>query len=288
MPLIVLPLFSDIFNEGIWKEAAALEDQGLHGLASRLQRSVLQARAPATTTMYYRAFKKWKDFAFYAIKWAHEMAGMVSPTDNQLVSRVRDAAKRILGAARPNRKEPITIEVLNDMVGRADLSNILQLRNVCLYALSYAGFFRSAEVLNIRMNHIYFQEGYMVIKVEKSKTDQLRLGDEVVIAQSGGRVCPVSLLKTYLSKFDIDPLSSEFIFRPLVKTKSSYKLVQKDKPISYTTFRDQLAQSLQNVVPDPSVYGTHSMKKRKSIAAKDGYVKDDIFSRLKVSKSLGL
>ena len=155
MPLIVLPLFSDIFNEGIWKEAAALEDQGLQGLASRLQRSVLQARAPATTTMYYRAFKKLKDFAFsnlkktsflpispihvalylqhvlkstrscssvdtafYAIKWAHEMAGTVSPTDNQLVSRVREAAKRILGAARPSRKEPITIEVLNDMVGR--------------------------------------------------------------------------------------------------------------------------------------------------------------------------
>ena len=161
--------------------------------------------------MYYRAFKKWKDFAFsnlkkisflpispihvalylqhvlestrscssvdtafYAIKWAHEMAGMVSPTDNQLVSRVREAAKRILGAARPNRKEPITIEVLNDMVGRADLSNILQLRNVCLYPLSYAGFFRSEEVLNIRMNHIYFHERYMLIKVEKSKTNQLR------------------------------------------------------------------------------------------------------------------
>ena len=346
MPLIVLPLFSEIFNEGIWKEAAALEDQGLQGLASRLQRSVLQARAPATTTMYFRAFKKWKDFAlsnlkktsflpispihvalylqhvlestrscssvdtaFYAIKWAHEMAGMVSPTDNQLVSRVREAAKRILGAARPNRKEPITIEVLNDMVGRADLSNILQLRNVCLYALSYAGFFRSEEVLNIRMNHIYFHEGYMLIKVEKSKTDQLRQGDEVVIAQSGGRVCPVSLLKTYLSKLDIDPLSSEFIFRPLVKTKSSYKLVQKDKPISYTTFRDQLAKSLQNVVPDPSVYGTHSFRsggasraansgvsdrvfqrhgRWKSVAAKDGYVKDDISSRLQVSKSLGL
>ena len=150
--------------------------------------------------MYYRAFKKWKDFAFsnlkktsflpispihvalylqhvlestrscssvdtafYAIKWAHEMAGMVSPTDNQLVSRVREAAKRILGAARPNRKEPITIEVLNDMVGRADLSNILQLRNVCLYALSYAGFFRSEEVLNIRMYHIYFHDRFRAV-----------------------------------------------------------------------------------------------------------------------------
>ena len=28
----------------------------------------------------------------------------------------------------------------------ADLSNVLQLRNVCLYVLSYLGFFRSEEV----------------------------------------------------------------------------------------------------------------------------------------------
>ena len=86
--------------------------------------------------MYDRAFRKWKDFAlrkkelsyflanpmhvavylqyvlestrssasvdtaFYSIKWAHESAGLVSPTDNPLVSSVRDAAKRILGTKR--------------------------------------------------------------------------------------------------------------------------------------------------------------------------------------------
>ena len=58
---------------------------------------------------------------------------MASPTDNQLVSRVREAAKKILGAGRPNRKEPLSIEVLKDIVEGADLSNILQLRNVYLY-----------------------------------------------------------------------------------------------------------------------------------------------------------
>ena len=305
MPLIALPLFSDIFNEGIWKEAAALEDQSLQGLASRLQRSVLQARAPATTTMYYREFNKWKDFAFSNLKKTsflpispiHVALYLQHVLESTRSSSSVDTAFYAIKWARPNKKEPITIEVLNDMVGRADLSNILHLRNVCLYALSYAGFFRSEEVLNIRMNHIYFHEGYMLIKVEKSKTDKLRQGDEVVIAQSGG------------SKLVIDPLSSEFIFRPLVKTKSSYKLVQNDKPISYTTFRDQLAKSLQNVVPDPSVYGTHSFRsggasraansgvtdrvfqrhgRWKSVAAKDGYVKDDISLRLLVSKSLGL
>ena len=212
------------------------------------------------------------DSALYAIKWAHEIAGMASPRDNQVVSRVREAAKRILGAGKANRKEPISTDVLKDIVDSVDLSNILHFGNVCLYVLAYAGFFRSEEVLDIRMNHIYFQEGCMIIKVEKRNTDQLRQGDQVVIAQSGGSVCPVFLLKT-------DPHSNEFIFRQLVKTKSSHKLTQKNKPISYTTFRDQLAKSLQNVVPDPSAYGTHSFRSGGASRAANSGVSDRLFQR---------
>ena len=190
----------------------------------------------------------------------------------------------------------------------ADLSNVLQLRNVCLYLLSYAGFFRSEEVLNIRMSHIRFYEGFMTIRVDKSKTDQLRQGDKVVIVKSEGNVCPVFLLKDSLKKLDISPNSSEFIFPPLIKTKLPCKLVQVDKHISYATFRGQLTKSLQSILPDPSVYRTHSFRSRgasraansgvsdiifqrhgrwKSVAAKD-YIKDDMSSRLVVSKSLGL
>ena len=82
----------------------------------------------------------------------------------------------------------------------------------------------------------------MTVKVDKSKIDQLRQGDEVVIAQSEGNVCPVFLLKENVKKLDNSPDCSEFIFQPLVKTKLSYKLVQVDKHISYATFRGQLAK----------------------------------------------
>ena len=71
--------------------------------------------------------------AFYAIKWAYEIAGMESPTDNQVVSRVREAAKRILRAGRPNRKEPISGEVLKETVEGADLSMSCSLETcVCM------------------------------------------------------------------------------------------------------------------------------------------------------------
>ena len=73
--------------------------------------------------------------------------------------------------------------------------------------------------------------------------------------------------------------------------------------------RGQLNKRLQSIVLDPSVYGTDSFQsggassaansgvndrvfqrhgRWKSVAAKDGYVKDDTSSRLAVSKSLGL
>ena len=84
-------------------------------------------------------------------------------------------------------------------------------------------------------------------------------------------------MKIYLRKLDIDPHSNEFIFRSLVKTKSSYKLTQKNKPISYTTFRDQLAKSLKNVVPDPSVYGTHSFRSGGASRAANSRVNDRLF-----------
>ena len=112
-------LFTDIFNEGIWKETETFQDPYLQSLTPRLQTSVLSARALTTTNIYHQAFGKWMDFtlsklnfsflpakpvhvavylqhvlestnssssvdtAFYTINWANEIVGVASPTDNQ-------------------------------------------------------------------------------------------------------------------------------------------------------------------------------------------------------------
>ena len=153
-----------------------LEHPDLTNLADRMKSTVLMSRATGTVDGYTPAFNRWKEFAsrfgevtsfpadplpvaiylqyllettsscssvdaaFYGIKWAHETAGLVSPTDSLLVVAVRDASKRILGTARSNRKEPITPELLKSIVGGANLSSGLELRNVCLYLLCFAGF----------------------------------------------------------------------------------------------------------------------------------------------------
>ena len=56
------------------------------------------------------------DAAFYGIKWAHSLAGIPSPTANPIVEAVRSASKRIFGTATVNLKEPISSNVIRDII----------------------------------------------------------------------------------------------------------------------------------------------------------------------------
>ena len=126
-----------------WREISETDDEELLRLGDRIQRTVIASRAPNTVTSYLRSLKRWKlftqqhqsisyfpaqpthvalylqhiletngsyqsvDEAFYALKWAHTIAGVPSPTDNSIVNFVREGARRILGTSQTNRKHEI-------------------------------------------------------------------------------------------------------------------------------------------------------------------------------------
>ena len=88
----------------------------------------------------------------------------------------------------------------------------------CMF-FSFAGFFRFDDVPRIRRNDIFFNKGFMVIKVPKSKNDQLRRGDEVVISELPSPACPVKLLKKYFTKLQIPPDSRDLILDPFLRAR---------------------------------------------------------------------
>ena len=56
--------FPDIFKSGFWNfDQDALQDGSIQGLADRLKTTVLSAKANSTSLLYYRAYRKWKQFA---------------------------------------------------------------------------------------------------------------------------------------------------------------------------------------------------------------------------------
>ncbi|CAH3158229.1 unnamed protein product, partial [Porites lobata] len=265
---------ADVFTTGFWKDLSAVEDESLKELASRLEATVLASRAPGTTDAYSRSFARWKKFAssksefqhfpaktehvalylqhlidtthsqsavdsaIYAIQWAHTMAAIPSPTNSPIIHAIREAAKRLVGTRPVNKKEPISAGMITKL-----------LRNVCIFILAYAGFFRIQEVLHIKYGGIYFNSGYVVINVDVSKTDHLRKGNEVVISVgSGEKTCPVKILRRYLTEVESYPDQSDhFVFRALSKCKSGHKLVAINRPVSYSTISEYFKVNFKDI-----------------------------------------
>ena len=256
----------DVFSSGVWASLADLREPSLTGLVSRLQSTVIASRAPGTTDAYRRAFTRWKNFA--------------SSVDEIQVFPVRT-------------------------------DNLLNLRNVCIFLLAFAVFFRIEEVLHIKYGDITFLDTYVAIKVDRSKTDQLRKGNEVVISRTSSQdACPVSIFKRYVSELERFPVEpSHYVFKPLTKSKLGHKFVSTNKPISYSTVREYFKSSFKDIVPDIAAFSTHSLRaggasaaanagvadrlfqrhgRWKSVSAKNGYIDDNLESRLLVSQRLGI
>ncbi|XP_033762818.1 integrase/recombinase xerD homolog isoform X1 [Pecten maximus] len=338
---------SDIFSNGIWKERSLIKDGSLRSLASDLHDFVLKSRADSTSKVYQRRFKKWvewcslypeitpipaKEFhvalylkqiaessksstaidqVFYAIGWAHDLAGLHNPCKSAFVNHVREAARRQLKTS-VIKKEPLTPEHLKSLVSNfaGHRANLSDLRLVTLCLLGYSAFLRFSEICNIRRSDLMFFESHMNINIPKSKTDIYREGNTVSIAKLDSQCCPVSMTLRYLQLAEIPHDSSEFIFRSLsfCPKSNSYKL-RGTSPLSYTRAREVLLEKLSSIGLDPSKFCLHSLRsggasaaancgvsdrlfkahgRWRSETAKDGYVKDKLESKLFVSKNLGL
>ena len=245
--------------------------------------------------------------AVNGLAWAHSLAGIESPTSNPLVKNALDGLKRTL--ARPvNKKAPFTTEMLQAIVQDAEQNDSLanvRLATMCL--LAFAGFLRFDELSNIHPCDLCFEKDFVKLYIPKSKTDQLRQGNEVLIARTGSTTCPVAMLERYLVKAKITLDSQLFLFRPIIAAKSPR--LRSCGKLTYSRVREIFKQKLDQLGFPSEAFGLHSLRaggataaaksgvpdrlfKRhgrwKSENAKDGYVEDLLSERLAVSQKLGL
>ena len=231
-----------------------LEDPDLKSLTSRLPAMILRSRADSTSKKYSNAFKRWKSWAVLyqfdpipakphqfilyiqhvgevsrskaaveeacnALSWIHSCAGLLSPVADPFVKVTLEGLQRSL--AKPTvKKEPITVEMLQAIVVDAQKSSFLsdlRLATACL--LSFSGFLRFSELINLKLCDFELQDDRMRIRIEHSKTDQLRQGDEVLIARTKSDTCPIAMLECYMLRTGMTWSDRRFLFRPIQKIK---------------------------------------------------------------------
>ena len=134
-------------------------------------------------------------------------------------------------------------------------------------------------MLLIKYGDINVHVGYVISNLKVSKTDLLRKGNQVVIAESSNDdTCPAKIFKRYLSHLEssaVDP--SHYVFRALYKTRSGHTLVSINKPISYPSVRDYFKSTFRDIVPKIALFSTHSLRAGGASAAANAGVADKLF-----------
>ena len=214
------------------------------------------------------------DAHFYALKWAHNFCGEADPTDHQFPKMILEGAKRSLVSLTPE-KNPITAPMIIQLCNRlcTDDATVRDLRFCAMAALSFSGFFRISEVLNLKSGDIVFFPDYFTVFIQSSKTDKYREGHTVHISQGVTVACPRKVLLHYLIRADaLEADPGQFIFRRLIPLDSTrFKLAPLNRPLSYSRAREELAHFL-SILGHEKKYTWHSFRHGGATAAAEAGV----------------
>jgi integrase len=157
-----------------------------------------------------------------AIARAHAAAGLPSPTGAALVS---DALRGIRNQrALPARKKAaITEELLRAMTGET-ADDLRGCRDRAILLTGFGGAFRRSELAALQVAWLKRTSKGIVATLPRSKGDREGEGQQVAILRTGGRLCPVAALDTWLDRAGIN---GGPVFRGLfrkTKTEASERL----------------------------------------------------------------
>ena len=191
--------------------------------------------------------------ACHALAWVYSTAGLSSPSSHQFVKATLKGLQCSL--AKPVVKRgPITLEMLEAMVDDANESSSLSnLRLVTACLFSFTGFIRFDELINLRPCDFTFSQPMFSIRIVRSKTDQLRHGDEVLVARTNNRTCPVAMLERYMHRMSMSQDVQRYLFRPIQSTRKG-ECLQDAGRISYNFLHFEIVLTRCSLAMTACVY----------------------------------
>ena len=102
--------------------------------------------------------------------------------------------------ARPvSKKAPVTNEALEAFcIKYHGCSTLTVRRDISMTLLLFAGFLRYNEISQLKIQDVTICDTHSQLTIRKSKTDQYRKGNELVIHKSNKITCPVLNLEKYM------------------------------------------------------------------------------------------
>jgi integrase len=145
-----------------------------------------------------------------SISKVHEARGLPNPTRSELVRATLRGIKRQRGTAQHEAK-PLLKEDLFLVLERMG-ETLKDARDRALLLIGFAGGFRRSELVGIDRSDLEFVRQGVVVRIRRSKTDQLGEGRKIGIPYGRTRWCPVAALGEWLTKSGI---TEGAVFQPI-------------------------------------------------------------------------
>jgi hypothetical protein len=146
-----------------------------------------------------------------------DFIGIKYPTMHAFVKNLVESAKRCVQTP-GNKKYPITAEILI-----CDIYNNSQ--DLAMILLVFSGFFRLNEFISLRCSGVSVQSDHLVKTIRKSKTDQYRHGNRLVISKGITSACPQAMFVRYSQLAQLDPCSDDFLSKQVFRSGDTCKLI---------------------------------------------------------------
>ena len=158
--------------------------------------------------------------------------------------------------------------------------DLLVIRDLTMILISFAGFLRFDELSSLKFNDVQVKEQFLVLHINKSKTDQCRQGNAIFISKGTSVACPVSMYMyiKYVKLAGFDDCSQQFLFRPIFRSRNICKLIYKNKQLSYTAARENIISILKLASGNLSI-GLHSLRSRGATVAANSVVDNICWNR---------
>ena len=147
-----------------------------------------------------------------AIRHAHRIADLPSPTEAEGVQNVMRGIRRTIGTAK-TQKAPATAEKLSAMLAHIP-NTITGKRDRALLLLGMAGALRRSELCGLNVEDLAFVESGLDVTLRRSKTDQEGQGQAVAVPH-GTTLKPVEAVKAWIAASGI---TEGPLFRPINKS----------------------------------------------------------------------
>ena len=184
-----------------------------------------------------------------AIRYAHKLAGVPTPTDAEGVKATVRGIRRTHTVAKVRKAPAVSAKVLA-MVAAAP-GGLTGLRDTAVLLLGFAGAFRRSELVALDVADIAETETGLLVTIRHSKTDQEGEGETIAISR-GDRACPLKALRAWLEAADIE---SGAIFRPINKSG-----VVAPGRLSDRSVANIVKAYAERAGLDPAVFSGHSLR----------------------------